>query len=73
MDGAAAGQIEALLSENGAMTTSALAERAHGNRDEILIVLGELEAAGRVRGSGQRRSTRWHAIADEESSGAPPS
>jgi hypothetical protein len=48
------------------MTTSALAERANANRDQILTALRELEAAGRVRRSGQRRSTRWHAITDEE-------
>jgi hypothetical protein len=62
----AAGRLEALLSEHGEMTTPALAERAHGNRDQILTVLRELEAAGRVRRSGQRRSTRWHVITDEE-------
>ena len=62
----APGRLELLLSEHGAMTTSALAERAHGNREQILAVLRELEATGRVRRSGQRRSTRWHAITDEE-------
>ena len=61
-----ADRLEALLSEHGGMTTSALAERAKGKRDQILSALRELEAAGRVRRSGQRRSTRWHAITDEE-------
>jgi predicted transcriptional regulator len=61
-----AAQLERLLSENGGMTTAALAERANGNRDQILTVLRELEAAGRIRRTGQRRSTRWHAITDEE-------
>jgi hypothetical protein len=61
-----AGQIERLLSENGALTTSALAERANGNRDQILTLLRELEQAGRIRRTGQRRGTRWHAITDEE-------
>jgi hypothetical protein len=32
----------------------------------VLVLLRELEAAGRVRRSGQRRGTRWHAITDEE-------
>jgi len=36
------------------------------SRDRVLTALRELEAAGRVRRSGQRRSTRWHAITDEE-------
>jgi hypothetical protein len=59
-------QLAALLSENGGMTTSVLAERVNAKREQILTALRELEAAGRVRRSGQRRSTRWHAITDEE-------
>jgi hypothetical protein len=61
-----AGRIELLLSENGGLTTSALAERANGNRDQVLTLLRELEAAGRIRRTGQRRGTRWHAITDED-------
>jgi predicted Rossmann fold nucleotide-binding protein DprA/Smf involved in DNA uptake len=61
-----AGRLEALLSENGGLTTSALAERTNGSRDQVLTLLRELEAAGRIRRSGQRRSTRWHAITDED-------
>lgn len=66
VDVVAAGRLELLLSEHGAMTTSALAERANGNRDQILTALRALEAAGRIRRSGQRRSTRWHPITDEQ-------
>ena len=61
-----AGRLELLLSENGGLTTSVLAERTNGDRDQVLTLLRELEAAGRVRRSGQRRSTRWHAITDED-------
>lgn len=61
-----AGQIERLLSENGTLTTSALAERANANRDQTLTLLRELERAGRIRRTGQRRGTRWRAITDEE-------
>jgi hypothetical protein len=61
-----AGRLEVLLSENGGLTTSALAERTNGDRDQVLTLLRELEAAGRIRRSGQRRSTRWHAITDED-------
>lgn len=61
-----AGRLEVLLSENGGLTTSVLAERTNGDRDQVLTLLRELEAAGRVRRSGQRRSTRWHAITDED-------
>ena len=61
-----AGRLEALLSENGGLTTSVLAERTNGDRDQVLTLLRELEATGRIRRSGQRRSTRWHAITDED-------
>lgn len=61
-----AGRLELLLSENGGLTTSALAERSGGDRDQVLTLLRELEAAGRIRRSGQRRGTRWHAITDED-------
>lgn len=61
-----AGRLELLLSENGGLTTSSLAERTNGNRDQVLTLLRELEAAGRIRRTGQRRSTRWHAITDED-------
>lgn len=61
-----AGRLEALLSENGGLTTSALAEQTNGNRDQVLTLLRELETAGRIRRTGQRRSTRWHAITDDD-------
>jgi hypothetical protein len=61
-----AGRLEVLLSENGGLTTSVLAERTNGDRDQVLTLLRELEAAGRIRRTGQRRSTRWHAITDED-------
>jgi tRNA(Ser,Leu) C12 N-acetylase TAN1 len=61
-----AGRLETLLSENGGMTTSVLAQRTNGDRDQVLTLLRELEASGRIRRSGQRRSTRWHAITDED-------
>jgi hypothetical protein len=59
-------QLESLLSENGALSTSALAERSSGNHDRVLDLLRELQAAGRIRRSGQRRATRWHLITDED-------
>ena len=61
-----AGRLELLLSENGGLTTAALAERTNGSRDQVLALLRELESAGRIRRTGQRRSTRWHAITDED-------
>ena len=61
-----AGRLESLLSANGGLTTSTLAERTNCDRDQVLTLLRELEAAGRIRRSGQRRSTRWHAISDDD-------
>jgi hypothetical protein len=60
------GTLEQLLSETGGLTTSALADRANGDRDQVLRLLRELEAAGRIRRTGQRRATRWHAITDDD-------
>jgi hypothetical protein len=61
-----AGKLELLLSDTGGLATSAVAERADADRDQVLALLRELERAGRVRRTGQRRATRWHAITDEE-------
>jgi hypothetical protein len=63
---AAAGKLEVLLSASEGLTTAALAERASADRDQVLTLLREMETAGRVRRTGQRRSTRWHTITDEE-------
>jgi hypothetical protein len=65
-NGIPADQLESLLSGNGGLTTSALAEQTNADRDQVLALLRELETAGRVRRSGQRRGTRWHAITDED-------
>jgi shikimate 5-dehydrogenase len=59
-------ELESLLSGNGGLTTTALAERAKTKRDQVLVLLRELEAASRIRRTGQRRATRWHAITDED-------
>ncbi len=57
---------ERILSEDGSLTTAALAKRAGADRDQVLDLLRTLENAGRVRRTGQRRATRWHAITDED-------
>ena len=61
-----ADRLESLLSGSGGLTTSALAEQAGGNRDHVLRLLQDLETAGRIRRTGQRRGTRWHPITDED-------
>ena len=58
--------VESLLAENGGLSTSALAEETGANRDDVLGLLRQLESAGRVRRTGERRGTRWHAITDED-------
>jgi predicted Rossmann fold nucleotide-binding protein DprA/Smf involved in DNA uptake len=57
---------ERLLANSDGLTTAALAERAGTDHDQVLSLLRELEQAERVRRTGQRRATRWHAITDED-------
>jgi hypothetical protein len=59
-------KLEKLVADNDGLTMTALAKEAGGGRDQVLMLLRELEAAQRVRRSGQRGGTRWHAITDEQ-------
>jgi hypothetical protein len=59
-------KLEQLLADTDGLATSALAERANADRDQVLALLRQLETAGRVRRTGQRRATRWHTITDED-------
>jgi hypothetical protein len=61
-----AGKLVTLLGSNEGMTTSDLADQTGGDRQQLLTLLRELEAAGQVRRSGERRNTRWHVITDED-------
>jgi hypothetical protein len=61
-----AGKLELLLAGTDGLTTTILAQRANGSREQVLTLLRELEAAGRVRRTGVRRSTRWHVVTDED-------
>jgi len=54
------------LANSDGMTTADLAKRADAGLDHVLLLLRELEQARRVRRTGQRRATRWHAITDED-------
>jgi hypothetical protein len=62
----AAGVLERLLEESDGLTTTELATQAGADRDQVLTLLKELEAAGRVRRSGQRRATRWRRFTEED-------
>jgi hypothetical protein len=57
---------ERILAESDGLTTAALAKQAEADRDQVLALLRDLESAQRVRRTGQRRSTRWHAVTDED-------
>jgi hypothetical protein len=59
-------KLQVLLGSSDGVTTTVLAEQASGDRDQVLTLLRELEAAGRVRRTGERRGTRWHLITDED-------
>lgn len=63
-----AGKLQVLLQAAGSdgLSAAALAEQAGGDRQRVLRLLRELEAAGNVRRSGDRRTTRWHLITDED-------
>jgi hypothetical protein len=61
-----AGKLEVMLAEHDGLTTAQLAKLANGKPDQVLILLREMESAGRARRTGQRRGTRWHAITDED-------
>lgn len=61
-----AGVAERLLATSDGLTTAALAQQAGADRHQVLALLRDLEEARRVRRTGQRRATRWHAITDED-------
>ena len=58
--------LEQLLSDNGGTTTATLAREAETTPQRVLAALRELEQAGTVRRTGQRRGTRWHLVTDED-------
>jgi hypothetical protein len=57
---------EQILGASDGLATAAVSSEASADHNQVLDLLRRLEAAGRVRRSGQRRGTRWHAITDED-------
>ena len=55
-----------LAGTTAGMSAGAVAERAGAGYGRVLVLLRELEAAGRVRRTGARRSTLWRLVSDEE-------
>lgn len=61
-----AGVLARLLIASPGLTTSALANAAGADRDQVLALLKEMERAGDARRTGARAGTRWFAITDED-------
>jgi hypothetical protein len=60
------GKLHRLLAQTDGLSTAALAQRANADPAQVLPLLRETEAAGRVRRTGERRATRWRAVANRE-------
>jgi hypothetical protein len=61
-----AGKLEQLLGASDGLTTAALAQETNADPGQMLPLLRELEAAGKIRRTGERRGVRWHAVTDED-------
>ena len=60
-------QLERSLADvTSGLSAGAIAEGAGGGYSRVLALLRELEASGRVRRTGTRRSTLWLGITDED-------
>jgi hypothetical protein len=55
-----------LLGERGDQSTAELAKLADGTPDQVLALLKELETADKIRRTGQRRSTRWRLMTEDD-------
>ena len=60
------GRLLKLVAEHPGSTTTALARIAGADQAQALTLLRELESAGSVRRTGQRRGTRWFPYTDED-------
>ena len=61
-----AGKLVQILADSEGLTTAELAKQANADRNEVLKLLRDLEAAGLARRTGERRATRWSVITDED-------
>jgi hypothetical protein len=60
------GKLLKLIADEDGQTTSGLAKLTGGDQSKILELLQEQEAAGEVTRSGQRRTTTWRRVTDED-------
>jgi hypothetical protein len=60
------GKLLDLLKGSEGLTTRQLAKQTRGDSSAILALLKEQEAEENVRRSGNRASTRWHLVTDED-------
>jgi hypothetical protein len=60
------GKLLDLLKGSEGLTTRQVAKQSQGDSSAILALLKEQEAGGNVRRSGNRASTRWHLVTDED-------
>jgi hypothetical protein len=62
-----AATLQRLLAESDdGLSTAVVAQLANSDPAMVLPVRREMETSGRVRRTGQRRGTRWHAVASQE-------
>jgi predicted Rossmann fold nucleotide-binding protein DprA/Smf involved in DNA uptake len=62
-----AGQVERILAESAdGISTSTIASQGNAAPAQVLTLLREMEKAGQIRRTGERRGTRWHVYTDED-------
>ena len=66
-----AAQLERILGESEGLGTADIAAQGNADQNQVLTLLKELEATGKVRRTGERRGTRWHLLTDEDRVAAP--
>jgi len=66
VDPVPSGKLITVLAGGDGLTATALAKETGGDANQIRVLLKELADAGQVRKTGERSTTRWHLITDEE-------
>jgi hypothetical protein len=55
-----------MLRDFGGLSAVAIAKRGNSSYGRVRSQLRDLEAAGRIRSSGSRRTSLWRLVTDEE-------